>query len=77
MATKASERVAIEIETGKSDVVKNVKQNLLAKHSKIIVVATDETALRKVERELARAGLLIPSRVEVVLRDQTISQAAN
>ncbi|MCH8823081.1 MAG: DUF87 domain-containing protein [Planctomycetes bacterium] len=69
LATKASKRIAIEIETGKSDVVKNVKQNLLAKHSKIIVVATDEAALRKVERELARVGLLIPSRVDVVLRD--------
>ena len=33
-------------------------------------VATDEAALRKVERQLARAGLLIPTRVDVVLRDE-------
>ncbi len=33
LAAKASERVAIEIETGMSDVVLNVKQNLLAKYT--------------------------------------------
>ncbi|MCZ6653622.1 MAG: DUF87 domain-containing protein [Planctomycetota bacterium] len=70
LATKASETVAIEVETGKSDIVWNVKQNILSKFCKVLVVATDEQALEKVEKELAKARLLIPSRVKIVLRDE-------
>ena len=70
LATKDGERVGIEVETGKSNVVENVKWGFLSKFDKAIVVATDEASMGKVERELARAGLLIPRRVELVLRDQ-------
>ncbi|GAG04934.1 unnamed protein product, partial [marine sediment metagenome] len=70
LAVKNGESVAVEIETGKSDFVRNVKQDLLSGFDKILVVATDEKALGKVERELARAGMIIPDRIEVVLRDR-------
>jgi len=63
------ESIAIEIETGKSDTVSNVKRDLREEVSKVLVVATDDRALKKVERQLAEEGLLIPGRVEVVLRD--------
>jgi uncharacterized protein DUF87 len=69
-ATKASESVAIEIETGKSDVVSNVKRDLLSGVQKVIVVATEEGALKKIERQLAIAGLLIPEKVLVVMQDE-------
>ena len=69
LARKLSESVAIEIETGKSDVVWNVKQNLLEGFSRVVVVATNEGGLRKVERQLARAGLILPGRIELILRD--------
>lgn len=69
-ATRGPESVAIEIETGKSHVVSNVKRDLLSGVQKAIVVATDEGALLKVERQLAKEGLLIPGRVVVVLRDE-------
>ena len=36
---------------------------------KVLVVATDDRALDKVERQLAGAGLIIPARIEVGLRD--------
>lgn len=72
LARKGALRVAIEIETGKSDVLHNIRQDLLSGFDKVIVVATDEAALRKVERELAKAGLIIPSRLSVVLRDGQI-----
>ena len=65
-ATRGSENVAIEIETGKSDAVSNVKRDLLSGFQKVIVVATNHQALEKVERQLAQAGLLIPERVEIV-----------
>ena len=69
LATKGNESVAIEVETGKSDAVWNVKQNLRSGFGRVLVVATDEAALRRVERQLATEGLIIPTRVEVVLRD--------
>ena len=69
LALRDGESVAIEVETGKSDVVRNVQQNLLSKFDKILVVATDKKALAKIEKELAHAGLIIPERVEIVLQD--------
>ena len=72
LAKKAGERIAVEIETGKSDVVSNVKQDLLSRFSSVLVVATDEGALDRVERQLARAGLIVPKRINVVLRDQFV-----
>ena len=70
LAQKPSESVAVEIETGMSDVVWNVKLDLLSGFDKVLVVATDKTALKKVEIGLAQAGLLIAGRVAVVLRDE-------
>lgn len=61
--------LCVEIETGKSDVVANVKHDLAEGYKKIIVAVTDEQALEKVTQQLDRAGLLIPPRVVVVLRD--------
>ena len=69
VAIKNGEKIAIEIETGKSDVIWNVRQDLLFNYDKVLVVATDEKALKIVEEKLARAGLIIPGRVEIVLRD--------
>ena len=69
LAKRGNESVAIEVETGKSDVMKNVRQNLRSGFGRVLVVATDEAALGRVERQLAKAGLIIPGRVELVLRD--------
>ena len=68
-ATRASESLAIEIETGKSNVVSNVKRDLLSGVQKVLVVATSDEALAKVEQQLARAGLLIEGRVEITLQN--------
>ena len=67
VAKNESERIAIEIETGKSDFVRNVKQDLLAGYDKVLVVATGKKAFAKVERELAATGLLGLARVVLVL----------
>jgi hypothetical protein len=76
LACNGSERVGIEVETGKSHVVENVRQGLRSKLDRIIVVATDEAAMRIVERQLAKAGLIIPGRVELVLREGCFRKAA-
>ncbi len=70
LAVKNGERVAIEVETGKSDVVGNVKNNLRSKFDRIMVVATDDEAMAKVERQLGEGGLLIANRVQLVIRDR-------
>ena len=66
VAVKDGERIAIEVETGKSNFIRNVQQDLIAKFDKVLVVVTDNKAFEKVERELAKEGLLIEGRVEVV-----------
>lgn len=68
-ARRGSENVAIEIETSKSDVVSNVRRDLLCRVQRVIVVATDEAAIEKIERQLAEAGLIVPGRLDIVLQD--------
>lgn len=69
VARKEGQAIAIEIETGKSDFISNVRQDLRSKYSRNIVIATDREAFEKIERALLREGLLIRGKVEVVRRD--------
>ena len=66
LATKNDKRVGIEIETGKSDAVSNVLNGLRSGFEHVVVAATDRNAMGIVERQLARAGLIIPSRIELI-----------
>jgi len=70
VAWKENKKIALEIETGKSDFMRNLRQDLAAGYDKIILVATDKPAFEKVEKQLAQTGFLIPSRVELILRDE-------
>ncbi len=71
LARKRAESVAIEIETGNSNVVSNVRKDLLAGFGRVLVVATDRQAFRRVRRQLFEAGLLLPPRVGVILQHCT------
>ncbi len=71
LATKKRKVIAIEIETGMSDTVANVKRDLRAGCTKVIVIATDDRAMRSLETDLAQAGLLIQSRLELVSAAKT------
>ena len=64
---KDSEKIAIEIETGKSNFIRNIQQDLAAKYSKVLVVATDKLAFEKIEKKLGRTGFLGIGRIEVVI----------
>ena len=70
VVSKDNRRIAVEIETGKSDFIRNIRQDLTAKYDKIIVVATNKTAFAKIEKALAIEGLLISGRVEIILQDE-------
>lgn len=62
--------IAIEIETGKSDVESNIRRGLRANADRVIVVAPNEDAMSRLETRLSSAGLLIPCRVDLTLRDR-------
>jgi len=66
LGRKGDELLGVEIETGKSDVVANVRACLNAGFSRVLAVATDPPALAVIERRLGAAGLLVPGRVVVV-----------
>ncbi len=44
--------------------------NLLSKFDQLLIVATDERAFKKVEREIANAGLMGIDKIKIVLRDE-------
>lgn len=74
-AEKDGRKTAVEIETGKSNFLRNVRQDLAARYSRIIVVATDKAAFEKIERQLAQAQFLIAGRVVLILgSDYTFSE---
>jgi len=60
VARKDNQKIAVEIETDKSNFLRNIKQDLAARYGKIIIVATDKNAYDKIENTLAKAGLIIP-----------------
>jgi hypothetical protein len=74
LAKRNNRTLAVEIETGKSDILHNVKQDLLAGFDRILIVATDKAAFRKIERELAAAGLLGLDKIYVLLRDAGLGE---
>ncbi len=70
LAKRDGTSIAVEIETGKSDVEANIRRGLKVGIDRVLVVATDEQAMSKLESRLAKSGLLIRGRVDLVLRDR-------
>ena len=60
--------------TGKSDILRNVRQNLLSGFDRILIVATDRQAHGKVERELARCGLLGLDKISISLQHNGLAE---
>lgn len=58
VAEKDGKKIAVEIETGKSNFLRNIRQDLAAKYDQILVVATDKSAYKNIEKQLAKEGLL-------------------
>ena len=67
LAKKDQLVLALEVETGKSNAVKNVQKCLASHFDRVVVAATSRNALATVERQLASAGLMIPNKVDLVL----------
>ena len=67
VAMKGNEKVAIEVETGKSDVVGNVRKCLEADFSKVVLVAISREVKKRIEKKLQNHGI-IPEIDVVVLQ---------
>ncbi len=52
IANKGNETIAIEIETGKSDIVKNVQKNLDAGYEKIVILGVDIESTHRIHTKL-------------------------
>ena len=72
LAIKGDERIGIEIETGKSDVVANVRNCLRSHLNLVFLIATDQVAYRKIQRSLVKVDLLIPQRVSLKIAEDCI-----
>lgn len=70
LAKRDGRTIGIEIETGKSDFVENVRNGLRSRFDQVVIIVTDESACSRIEQTLARENLLIPNRVTVWLRDR-------
>lgn len=70
LARQDGRTLAVEVETGVSDYAGNVQNCLRSGFDRVLVVATNEVALGKIEQWLAGRGLLIPRRLGVALRDR-------
>lgn len=67
LARNSTESVAIEIETGKSDVAQNVHQDLASGATRIIVIATEKKILPHLQQQLIQSGLWPHDQITVVV----------
>ena len=65
LATKEDERIGIEIETGKSNVVENVRHCLLSGYTRVYVVATSLSTSAAVTDAILNSDLSHSQRVVV------------
>ena len=72
LAEKDGKKVFVEIETGKSDFLSNLKSCLLSasKGDRVLVIATNETAMEKIEKRVAEVGLFLRDKIELALRSR-------
>jgi len=73
-AEKGEERIALEIETGKSDAIHNAKKCLEAGFSEVISVALSREAQIRIKQQLKDAGLNREARYEVLLVDDVMKK---
>ena len=66
VCTRGSERLHVEVETGKSDVVRNVQKSIDSK-ARVLSLCVGKKAYAIVKKKLAEAGLLNPGKVEIQL----------
>ena len=67
VAIKGEDKIALEVETGKSDPVRNLSRDIMGDYTRIIIVALSEPAKLSIEKALQKSGLLADRRVMLCL----------
>ena len=70
MAEKAGKKIAIEIETGKSDAIYNIRKDLEEGIDRVICVFLTEKAKKYIFSQLKEAGLDKDKRIELLDIDE-------
>ena len=65
VATKDRRRIAIEVETGNSDVIANIRKNLEHGFSLVLCLATEGKALQRIQKDVEKTGLHTDPRVVI------------
>jgi len=65
IAEKDNKKITIEIETGKSDFIKNIQRNLKAGFDEVIVIATSKMAYEKINNELKK-NIITDKKIKVI-----------
>jgi len=71
VAEKDGKRIAIEIETGKSDAVYNVRKDLKAGFDELIIMALNDKIKEKIRESLYKSGLCNSIHFKIVHYFQT------
>jgi hypothetical protein len=66
VAERPGERVAIEIETGKSDIESNVRNALAAKFDRVVLMATSPSAVAACQRTIDGVDIRLRASVELM-----------
>lgn len=74
VAEKDGKRMAIEIETGKSDSVYNIKKDLEAGFDEVIVMVLDETTKKTIVGQLEENNVCISNMLRVIMVKDLISE---
>ena len=72
MITQSRNKRSFPLRSGRGNVVNNVRNDLSKGYEEVIVAVADKLALAKVTKQLIEAGLFIPPRVCVKIRDDVV-----
>ena len=67
IAERDKRKFAIEIETGSSCVLSNIKKNLSGEFDHVFVVGVDKRSLSAIEQRAGALGLFLPTRLTICL----------
>ncbi len=74
VAEKDGKRIAIEIETGKSDSLYNIRKDLEAGFEEVLVIALDKRTKDSIERDTNNLDITFPHRKKVIIASETVVQ---
>ena len=72
LAVKDGKKTAVEVETGKSDVMSNIRKAVEEGMDYVIVAVTKKAVMKKIEEQVANGNFPADSGVRVVLANELL-----